>query len=103
MALAVLPGVVIRRRITEVSRRLARCRQELQVAEEQLVYFSDSESDAQVRSLVSETPMADRELRDATRHAAAMTGHRDRLQTEIVELEERLDALLDRLSARRDP
>ena len=103
MALAVLPGVVIRRRITEVSRRLGRCRQELQVAEEQLGYFSDSESDAQLRALVSETPMADRELRDAARHAAAMTGHRDRLQAEIAELEERLDALLDRLSARRNP
>ena len=103
VSLAVLPGAVIRRRITEVSRRLARCRQELQVAEEQLVYFSDSESDAQLRALVSETPMADRDLRDAARHAAAMTGHRDRLQAEIAELTERLDALLDRLSARRNP
>ena len=67
------------------------------------MYFSDSESDAQLRSLVSETPMADRELRDAARHAAAMTGHRDRLQAEIAELEERLDGLLDRLSTRRSP
>lgn len=101
MTLGVLPGAVIRRRITEVSRRLTRCRQELQVAEEQLVYFSDTESDAQLRSLVSETPMADREFRDAARHAAAMGGHRDRLRTEIAELEARLDALLDRLSTRR--
>ncbi len=98
-----LPGVVIRRRITEVSRRLARCRQELQVAEEQLVYFSDSEADAHLRALVSETPVADRDLRSASRHAAAMTGHRDRLQAEIVALEERLDDLLDRLSSRRKP
>ncbi|MCY3561043.1 MAG: hypothetical protein OXH20_07725 [bacterium] len=103
MPLAALPGAVIRLRITEVSRRLARCRAELQVAEEQLVYFSDSESEAQLRALVSETPMADRDLRDAARHAAAMTGHRDRLQAEVAELEDRLDALLDRLSARRDP
>ncbi|MCY3806604.1 MAG: hypothetical protein OXG91_08945 [bacterium] len=103
MALAVLPGVVIRRRITEVSRRLARCRQELLVAEEQLVHFSDSEADAHLRSLVSETPVADRELRTAARHAAAMTGHRDRLQAEVSQLEERLDDLLDRLSSRRNP
>lgn len=67
------------------------------------MYFSDSESDAQLRALVSETPMADRDLREAARHAAAMTGHRDRLQAEITELEERLDALLDRLSTRRSP
>lgn len=94
---------MIRLRITEVSRRLTRCRAELQVAEEQLVHFSDTESDAQLRALVSETPIADRELRDAARHAAAMTAHRDRLRAEIAELEDRLDALLDRLSARRSP
>ena len=67
------------------------------------MYFSDSESDAELRALVSETPMADRDFRDASRHAAAMTGHRDRLQAEVAELEERLDALLDRLSTRRSP
>ncbi|MCY3924267.1 MAG: hypothetical protein OXG52_01955 [bacterium] len=103
MSLAVLPGAVIRRRITEVSRRLARCREELQVAEEQLMYFSDSESDARLRALVSETPLADRDLRDAARHAAAMAAHRDRLQAEVAGLTERLDDLLDRLSARRGP
>ena len=103
MTLAVLPGAVIRRRITEVSRRLSRCRQELQVAEEQLGHFSDSEADAHLRSLVSETPLADREFRDAARHAEAMASHRDRLHSEIAALEERLDELLDRLSSRRNP
>ena len=94
---------MIRRRITEVSRRLSRCRHELQVAEEQLGHFSDSEADAHLRSLVSETPLADREFRTAARHAAAMAGHRDRLQAEIAVLEGRLDELLDRLSSRRAP
>ena len=103
VTVAVLPRAVIRRRIAEVSRRLSRCRQELQVAEEQLGHFSDSESDAHLRSLVSETPLADREFRDAARHASAMAGHRDRLRTEIAALEERLDELLDRLSSRRTP
>lgn len=72
------------------------------MAEEQLVQFSDTESDAQLRALVSETPLADREFRTAARHAAAMTGHRDRLRAEITVLEQRLDELLDRLSARRN-
>ena len=94
---------MIRRRITEVSRRLSRCRHELQVAEEQLGHFSDSEADARLRSLVSETPLADREFRTAARHAEAMAGHRDRLQAEIAVLDERLDELLDRLSSRRAP
>ena len=85
-----------------MSRRLARCRQELEVAEEQLGYFNDTESDAHLRSLVSETPLADREFRSAARHAAAMAGHRDRLQAEIAALEQRLDELLDRLSTRRN-
>lgn len=102
MAVALLSGAMIRKRILEVSRRLERCRQELRVAEEQLVQFSDTESEAQLRALVSETPLADREFRTAARHAEAMTGHRDRLQVEITVLAERLDELLDRLSARRN-
>ena len=73
------------------------------MAEEQLAHFSDSESDAHLRALVSETPGADQEFRHAARHATAMAGHRDRLQAEITELEERLDSLLDRLSSRRNP
>ena len=103
MVPAVLPAAVIRRRLTEVSRRLARCRAELRVVEEQLVQFSDTEADAEIRALVSETPLADRELRTAARHAAAMAAHRDRLVAEIASLEERLDGLLDRLSARNTP
>ena len=103
MSLAVLPNAVIRRRLVEVSRRLQRCRQELQVAEEQLGHLSDSEADAQLRALVSETPLADSELRQAARHAGAMAGHRDRLRTEISVLEDRLDELLDRLSRRSAP
>ena len=71
------------------------------MAEEQLVQFSDTESDAQLRALVSETPLADREFRTAARHAEAMTAHRDRLQAETAALEARLDELLDRLSTRR--
>lgn len=71
------------------------------MADEQLEHFSDTESDAHLRALVSETPLADREFRAAARHAAAMTGHRDRLRAEIAVLEERLDELLDRLSTRR--
>ncbi len=100
MSLAVVPSAMIRRRLQEVSRRLQQCRQELHVAEEQLGHFSDTEADAQLRALVSETPLADRELREAARHAEAMAGHRDRLRAEIVVLEERLDELLDRLSHR---
>ena len=103
MSLAVLPTAVIRRRLVEVSRRLQWCRQELQVAEEQLGHLSDSEVDAHLRALVSETPLADSELRQAARHAGAMAGHRDRLVAEIADLEERLDELLDRLSRRSAP
>ncbi len=86
-----------------MSRRLSRCRHELQVAEEQLGHLSDSEADAHLRSLVSETPLADREFRDTARHAEAMADHRDRLRDEIAALEERLDELLDRLSSRKTP
>jgi hypothetical protein len=49
--------------------------------------------------MVSETPMADREHREAQKHADAMSRHRSQLVSQIGELERSQDELLERLFA----
>lgn len=71
------------------------------MADEQLAHFADGAEDARIRALVSETALADREYRDAERHADAMRRHRDELAAEIARLEARQDELLDELTGGR--
>lgn len=87
------------RRLTEVGRRIRELREELRVADEQLVHLADAADDARLRSLVSETPVSDREHREAARHADAMRSHRQSVAEEIARLEQAQDDLLDRLVA----
>ena len=89
----------IERRLREVSSRLRALRDELRVIDEQLVHLGDDADDARIRSLVSETPLADREHRDARRHADAMARRRADVVASIADLELRSDELLDRLTA----
>lgn len=91
----------VERRLTEVGRRLRQLREELQVADEQLLHLADAADDARLRSLVSETPVSDREHREAARHAEAMRAHRASVAEEIQRLETTQDELLDRLTAER--
>lgn len=87
----------VERRLTEVGRRIRELREELRVADEQLVHLADAADDARLRSLVSETPVSDREHREAARHADAMRSHRQSVVEEIARLEQAQDDLLDRL------
>ena len=88
---------LVERRLIEVSTELKKLRHDLHVATEQLEHFADEAEDARLRSLVSETPGAGREHRQAEKHATAMSRHRDELQTKITTLERSQDELLDRL------
>ena len=92
----------VERRLTEVSERLKALRSDLRVADEQLAQLADEAGDTRLRSLVSETPLAEREHRDAQRHADAMARHRKEVQAEIERLEVAQDDLLDRLTESRD-
>lgn len=80
-----------------VGRRLGALRQELAIADEQLAHFADLADDSRIRSLVSETPLADQEHRDAERTSSAMARHRAELVERIDRLEREQDDLLDRL------
>ena len=82
--------------MAELADRLKRLRADLEVAEEQCLHFEDLAEDARLRALVSETPAAERQHRDAARQAEAMGRHRARLREEIRSSEQQQDDLLDR-------
>jgi len=89
----------VERRLREVGSRLQQLREELAIADEQLLHLTEAADDARLRALVSETPVAEREHREAARHAESMRTHRAAVATEIDRLEKAQDELLDRLLA----
>jgi hypothetical protein len=92
---------LVERRLTEVGERLKELRAELLLADEQLRHLADTADDARLRAMVSETPLAEREHRDAKRHADAMMRHRAQVRSDVERLERTQDELLDRLIAER--
>jgi chromosome segregation ATPase len=91
----------IEKRLRSVTAQLRDLRHELSVVDEQLAQLADEADDARLRSLVSETPLADHEHREAARHADAMARHRSEILSEITRLEVVADELLDRLNDNR--
>ena len=88
---------LIERRLLEVNRRLQRAREELVVIDEQLAVLVEAAAEARSRALVSETPLADRDHREAQKHADAMARARTAAIASITQLERNLDQLLDQL------
>ena len=92
---------MVERQLRKVAEQLSALREELRVLDEQLVHFDDAADDARLRSLVSETPAAEQEHRQAQRHADAMTRRRADVASEIERLEITQDELLDRFTEER--
>ncbi len=90
---------LLERRLSEVADRLRELRHELHVSDEQLAHLAEQADEARLRALVSETPIAEKEHREAQRHSDAMARRRDEVRAEIDRLEASQDELLDRLSA----
>ena len=90
---------LIERRLTELGGRLKELRKELAIIDEQLAHLADAADDAHLKALVSETPLADHEHREAQRHADAMGRQRADVVATITRLEADQDNLLDRLVA----
>jgi hypothetical protein len=88
---------LVERRLTEVAEQLKAVRRELAVADEQLAHLDEDAEDARLRALVSETPIAERDHREAQKHAEAMRRHRSEVASELSRLERSQDELLDRL------
>ena len=91
----------ISRSLADLGDRLARARQDLRIAEEQLVFQRDVREDARIRMLVSETPLAERDFRIARDDYERLERERTRLQAEIADLRREQDRLLDRMIAPR--
>ncbi|MGZ0220739.1 MAG: hypothetical protein ACKVIY_17195 [Acidimicrobiales bacterium] len=91
--------VQIERKLRTVSTQLRSLRDELQVSDEQLRQLADEADDARLRALVSETPLAEKEHRKASRHLERLRKHRGHITAKIVSLDAEQDALLDRLTA----
>lgn len=95
--------VLIERKLFDVAQRLKRAREQLALIEEQLAVMSEAADEARIRSLVSETPLAHREYADAQRHADAMERSRRAVASEVAELQQTQDELLDRLISDDSP
>lgn len=88
----------IERKLRRVGEHLRSLRDDLRVTEEHLAQLSDEEEDARIRALVSETPVAEKEHRKASRHAERLRSSRTKALTKIADLEREQDDLLDRLT-----
>ncbi len=84
--------------VTDEARRL---REELGVIDEQLRQVTDEAEDSRLRALVSETPQASADQRDAARAVTALQRDRDAKLKRLAELELAQDRLLDQLSEAR--
>jgi chromosome segregation ATPase len=93
-------NMIVERRLRNTSRSLRALKEELRIVREQLEHLEDDARDKEIRSLVSETPLASRDFEEAERHRFVMESHVGRLQLQIIELERQQDILLDRMSAR---
>ncbi|MGH9185370.1 MAG: hypothetical protein ACRD0U_06100 [Acidimicrobiales bacterium] len=89
---------LLERRLTELTGRLRELRGELVVSDEQLAHLAEAADEARLRALVSETPLADHDHREAQKHAHAMSRHRAEVAASIERLERTQDELLDRLT-----
>jgi hypothetical protein len=87
----------VERRLSDAHQQLVRARADLAVLDEQLLVVNEIAEDTQLRAVVSETPVASRDHREASRSATALRQTRAALAERITELEHRQDELLDRL------
>ena len=88
---------LVEKRLRRNSENLKQLQTELTLLDEQLDALRDDANDKEMRSLVSETPLALHEYRDAQKHVEALHEHRDFLLRAIAEQTRNQDELLDSL------
>jgi hypothetical protein len=95
----------VHQRLTVLSGEIAEAQTQLRILDEQLEFVEQVAEDARIRALVSETPLADREYREARedlermrRSHAEAAAHVDALRAEQDRL---LERLLDEPAAER--
>jgi len=88
---------MIERKLRENGDELKRAQEELRVSTEQLSHLSDEADAARIRAMASETPLAEQEFYEASRHAEKMRRHHTEIAERISSLEIRQDQLLDEM------
>tara|TARA_Y100000748_G_C15226784_1_gene383462 strand:- start:248 stop:553 length:306 start_codon:yes stop_codon:yes gene_type:complete len=88
---------VAERQLKEVGKRISRYKDDLAIADEQLSHLQNEAEDVRMKSLVSETAIADRERREVDQQVESMNRHHQYLVAEIKDLEERQDQLLEKI------
>jgi chromosome segregation ATPase len=88
----------VRERLTRIQEQLRRIRANERVLAEQVDHLGDVAGDAETRRLVAETPLADREWREARTDLDRHTALLDEARREVTALLTERDRLLDRLS-----
>lgn len=88
---------LLQRRLALTASRLRELRTELLVVTDQMSHMVDEASDLSLRALVSETPSAEFEYRQAKKHADVIVRNHEQLVAEIADLERRMNDLLDRM------
>lgn len=87
----------IKRRLTVVGDDLRSAKSEVAMLDEQVGHFADAAEDARLRAMVSETPLADKEHREAAKTVKNLTKDRQKWADRVVSLESLQDDLLDQL------
>ena len=88
---------LLERRLSDVTKRLRRAREELAVVEEQRAALAEAADELRIRALVAESAGVTKEHRDAQRHVDAMDSSRNELAKRIQDLQRSQDELLNRL------
>ncbi len=91
--------VRIERRLRVISKQIRNLRDGLRETDAQSRQLADEADNARIRAMVSETPLAEREHRQADRHSERLRAHRERTLARVKELEQEQDDLLDQLGS----
>lgn len=88
---------LLQRRLSQVSARMRELTEELRVVQDQMVQVVDEADEKSLRALVSETPSAAFEYREAKKHSDVIQRHHQQIVAELADLERRMNSLLDRM------
>ena len=89
---------LVRHRLERNAATLRELREELRLSREQHDVLREQADECELRAMVSETPYAQAEHREAHGHANALAAHLRALEQSVTDLEREQDALLDRLA-----
>lgn len=85
----------ISERLTALSEEIAEEQTQLRILDEQVTFQQDVSEEARIRALVSETPLADREAREAADDLRRLIRSRDDASARVAELRAEQDSLLE--------